>query len=189
MIYTLKNGKKEWRREDTPLDIFGWKMPMIDYDSEIAFDEDIIRETSERIGIEYGKVEHVYRVIIRFWREKLRFSDCVTFYVPFMGRMYTKYKPLLQRINYLRRTKRARSEEELEYHLQKKAKIDEYQEVYDILTKDRKINRFAISHNRKSRHNCFMWTGGKTLDELQKYQNNFKTRRMDRLEKQGIDIY
>lgn len=144
---------------------------------DIVYSEQIIRNVALKMGIEEGKVKHVFNFIFPHLKMLSKKPDVFSLPLMGLGRIYMcteKWKKvLLSREQYQRVSSRQR-----ENHRKLKTKIDKMEQIFA----DESKGGFMYSyHKKRASISSYFYTQKKTLQELEEIQNE-ESRKVDKKE-------
>ena len=134
---------------------------------EVATKESIIEEVASRLDMDREKVTYVFNFVIGYFKKATKIRGIVNITIPFLGRMYLKAGKAKGEVMRLTRT-------QAKHPLSRREAID----LSIYTTKLEEIENNSQGGTSKLKHhwskpkikNNYL-TGGKTLEELENWQN------------------
>lgn len=138
-------------------------------ESNILFTEDILQQAADELGISYKKVEIVYNVLIKHIRHLVSFTNTVSIFIPHIGTMYTKVGTIYGQIKKHKIIQKKNPDSP-----DSKKRLIAWEKKKKLMDKYLSKNRMSLTkcyHLKPTKFNMSRFNGGKTLDEIEAFQN------------------
>lgn len=138
---------------------------MIRQDSKIAFTTDVVDQVAKELKISKEKVEHVYEAMMKYLKYLTLETNVVAIFIPSLGTLHIKMKHILDRIKFFK--DKPDKQQQLSIFESKKERINKYVEKIKDHPKFVTLRHFEYSLVNK-----IFYNNGKTIEEIEKFQNS-----------------
>lgn len=137
---------------------------------DIVFSEDIIRNVAAKLGVPERKVKHVFDFLFLHIRKLSKEPDVFSIKIPLVGRLYFSSERM--RLANIDKEKRdSVSKRQKATHKISKQKVETFENLY----KDKaKGGYLRTVHKKRSNLNCFLYTKGMGIKQLEMSQNEYE---------------